>query len=65
MSLLGGLMQHIVKAVTTAGALELLGKTSTVTRLIDEINKRAAATADFLEKIEKAAKENATNDLFM
>lgn len=56
MSFVGGLMKNIVKAVSVAGAAEVISKTDTAGRVIDEATRRAEAAADFLKGIEDFVK---------
>lgn len=58
-------MKQIVQAATAAGALELIGRTETAGRIIDEAARRAEAAADFLEGIEDFLTEDKRNDISM
>jgi len=52
MSFVGGLMKQVVQAATAAGALEIISRTETADRIINDAANRAEAVAEFFEGIE-------------
>jgi len=60
----GGLMKHILSSFAAIKAVEIAGKTDTITNIINHAAKKAEDVADFLEEVVEDLEEE-EDDLSM